>query len=446
MRWFLGQEQAYRVFSTDNEEKLGDGLETVLGFFDVISYFGQELPKWGNVCQYRPILEATFLKFVRENMTSHMTGLNRKRNGTVKYMEVPNKNVRHHGQAGVHEPIHRSRKPVPQARKGRQASPIMRTRLIVVVNPIMPKSLKPNNQESRTSPRDEQSCCRCFRMIAIAQANSMFASCAEKNPMRGHARISQEQRSLTWHVERYRCCFFRKDILHPMKTDMEGPDGEEDEPMSSEPQEKSHPPEMEEPEFYPREEFNKYNYAVNLPEMADMAEGGELHVGQVDLHTNPNMLDSFGGANPSVIPQPGDEAVCEGVHGFSCMTDTLPKGVHLEVMNMQSRDTSFPYWPYKSLHGIWIPHPPGRLIPRIKSAGEGPTPPNRPNEQNPIPCNGGGWVNIDRILDREDAFPQNRYKKSDRFQIIADQRIAEHGNRDCRFLLRDSTRKSTLAR
>ena len=82
--------------STDNEneEKLGDGLETVLGFFDVISYFRDELPKWGNVCQYRPMLEATFLKFVGENATTHMTGLNRKRNGTVKYMEVPNKNVR----------------------------------------------------------------------------------------------------------------------------------------------------------------------------------------------------------------------------------------------------------------------------------------------------------------------------------------------------------------
>ena len=79
---------------TDNEEKLGDGLETVLGFLDVISYFGKELPKWGNVCQYRPMLEATFLNFVRENMTSHMTGLNRKRSGAVKYMEVPSKTVR----------------------------------------------------------------------------------------------------------------------------------------------------------------------------------------------------------------------------------------------------------------------------------------------------------------------------------------------------------------
>ena len=73
-----------------------------------------------------------------------------------------------------------------------------------------------------------------------------------------------------------------------------------------------------------------------------MAEGRELHVGQLDLHTNPNgtmkeynnMLGSFGGASRSVIPQPGDEAVCEGVQGYSCMTHTLPKGLHLEVMNV----------------------------------------------------------------------------------------------------------------
>ena len=29
------------------------------------------------------------------------------------------------------------------------------------------------------------------------------------------------------------------------------------------------------------------------------------------------MLDLFGGASPSVIPQPGDEAVCGGVQGNS---------------------------------------------------------------------------------------------------------------------------------
>ena len=113
--------------------------------------------------------------------------------------------------------------------------------------------------------------------------------------------------------------------------EMEAPDNDEEmDPMSSEPHDKPHQPEAEEPVFYPREEFHKYvmNLSMNLSKMADLAEGGELHVGQLDLHTNPNgtmkeynhMLDSFGGASPSLIPQLGDEAVCKGVQGFSCMT------------------------------------------------------------------------------------------------------------------------------
>ena len=171
MRWFTGQEQAYRVFSTGNEEKLGDGLETVLGFFDVISYFGKELQKWGNVCQYRPMLEATFLKFVRENMTSHMTGLNRKRSGAVKHMEVPSRTVR-----DIMDRLEYSNPfiDIEEAgssgqKRGKQASP-MRTRLIV-----MPRSLKPNAREWRTSPQDKQNCCACLRIFAIALANCKFA-------------------------------------------------------------------------------------------------------------------------------------------------------------------------------------------------------------------------------------------------------------------------------
>ena len=39
---------------------------------------------------------------------------------------------------------------------------------------------------------------------------------------------------------------------------------------------------------------------------------------------------------------------------------------------------------------------------------------------NSIPCNGGGWVNIEHILSRESAFPQDRCKKSDKFQTVAE--------------------------
>ena len=66
--------------------------------------------------------------------------------------------------------------------------------------------------------------------------------------MRGRAKILQEQRNLTWHVERFRCCFFRKDE----DIDMEVPDDDEEmESMSSKPHEKPHQPGTEEPIFYP---------------------------------------------------------------------------------------------------------------------------------------------------------------------------------------------------
>ena len=39
---------------------------------------------------------------------------------------------------------------------------------------------------------------------------------------------------------------------------------------------------------------------------------------------------------------------------------------------------------------------------------------------NSIPCNGGGWVGIDHIPNRKSVFLQDRYKKSDRFQMIAE--------------------------
>ena len=163
--------------------------------------------------------------------------------------------------------------------------------------------------------------------------------------MKGHARTPQGQLSLlTRHVAKSQCCFLEGHPSSDQDIEMEAPDDDEEmDPMSSDPRDKSQQPEKEEQIFYPSKEFHKYNYVVNLSEMADLAEGGELHVGQLDLHTNPNgtmreynhVLDSFGGA--SVIPQPGDEAVCEGVLGYSCMTSTLPKGLHLEVMNMQNR-------------------------------------------------------------------------------------------------------------
>ena len=96
---------------------------------------------------------------------------------------------------------------------------------------------------------------------------------------------------------------------HPSSNEdieMEAPDDDEEmASMSSEPRhEKPHQPHAEEPIFYPREEFHKYNYVVNLSKMADLAEGGELQLVNstyTRIRTEPynHVLDAFGGASPS---------------------------------------------------------------------------------------------------------------------------------------------------
>ena len=70
------------------------------------------------------------------------------------------------------------------------------------------------------------------------------------------------------------------------------------------------------------------------------------------------------------------------------------------------------------VHSVWVQHVPPRHIPHVivkilrHQIGQ--------KWGNSIPCNGGGWVDIDHILSRESAFPQDRYKKSGRFQMIAE--------------------------
>ena len=393
MRWFLGQEQTYRVFSTDNEEKLGDGLETVLGFFDVISYFGNELPKWGNVCQYRAMLEATFLKFVRGNSTTHMTGLNRKKHGTVKYMDVPNKAVRDitHGLTYTNPYVDfEEASSTGQKRKAGESSN----------EDAADRGREPDHAEE---PDVKQS--RTGGVTRRAELLQLFENlCTRAGELNVCIMCGKESHEGTCRDTARATESDRMQLLflpegHPSSDediDMEGPEGEG---ASSEPRERSHPPEMEEPNVRPREELCKYNYAVNLPQMADMGTGGQLHVGHLDLHTNPNgsmkdynnTLDLFGGANPSVIPQPGDEAVCKGVRGFSCMTDTLPKGMHLEVMNTQSRDTSFPYWPYKEYTAFGSTGRHDGLYPMSKALVSILRHQIGVKRGNAIPCNGGGW-------------------------------------------------------
>ena len=72
------------------------------------------------------------------------------------------------------------------------------------------------------------------------------------------------------------------------------------------------------------------------------------------------------------------------------------------------------------VHGIWVKYQPRRLVPDIERLVKILRRQIRAKRGNSIPCNGGGWVNIDYIPDREDVFSQYRCRKGDRLQIIAE--------------------------
>ena len=144
---------------------------------------------------------------------------------------------------------------------------------------------------------------------------------------------------------------------------------------------------------------------------------------------------------PSVVPQPGEEDGSNPAHGYVSMTGALPKGVHLEMLNMYSQSVAFPFWPFGeySSHAslearqamCHISTSLGKIL-RHHIGGR----------RDYATCNCGGWVNIEETLRRNDIFPREWYNKrliamqhersgrKPRFQILAagcDQEIHRAG-------------------
>ena len=61
------------------EQTMGDVVEMVLGFFEVMSYFQHELPLWKDAWKIKREFEQSIVRHLAGNVT-HTTGQNRKRN------------------------------------------------------------------------------------------------------------------------------------------------------------------------------------------------------------------------------------------------------------------------------------------------------------------------------------------------------------------------------
>ena len=89
----LDQGTMYELLGqTTNEESLGDVVEMVLGFFEVMSYFQHELPLWRDVWKIKKEFEHSIVRHLAGNV-SHTTGQNRKRNKPSARLGAPTKEV-----------------------------------------------------------------------------------------------------------------------------------------------------------------------------------------------------------------------------------------------------------------------------------------------------------------------------------------------------------------
>ena len=89
----LDQGTMYELLGqTTNEESLGDVVEMVLGFFEVMSYFQHELPLWKDAWKIKREFEQSIVRHLAGNVT-HTTGQNRKRNKPSAQLGVPTKEV-----------------------------------------------------------------------------------------------------------------------------------------------------------------------------------------------------------------------------------------------------------------------------------------------------------------------------------------------------------------
>ena len=89
----LDQGTMYELLGqTSNEESLGDVVEMVLGFFEVMSYFQHELPLWKDAWKIKREFEQSIVRHLAGNVT-HTTGQNRRRNKPSAQLGAPTKEV-----------------------------------------------------------------------------------------------------------------------------------------------------------------------------------------------------------------------------------------------------------------------------------------------------------------------------------------------------------------
>ena len=241
-----------------------------------------------------------------------------------------------------------------------------------------------------------------------------------------------------------------KRIRKPLSSDHVSSDeemGDAEEPSSSTP--KGH----KTGEQMGKETIEMYSYTINLVEMADTAEGGELQCGGVDLTVNPcgdhrtfkTTMERGCDTIPCYIPRFGDVSSVDLPWAYASMTDPkfFPKGASLEQIDVQQPGKSInfclqpfndaPFGKIGDEHSVFgtrdqanqLSHDLCRILRHKIGNCRG----------SAFKCDEGGWVDIDAIINAYgvNIFPPKTARERRYMGIVEVMKWQESGYKKSRF-------------
>ena len=295
---------------TTNEESLGDVVEMILGFFEVMSYKRE--------------FEQSIVRHLAGNV-SHTTGQNRKRNKPSAQLGAPTTEVL--DIMNTVKPRHPRSLTAEHATQGskRKATESEGDGLGQVPDPS--RSSQPNVEKEekkqrvidgrRAAPEFLVSMEKCMGEMGICMR---CANLAHDGDCKNYEEAAGNEKAM-------------KKIRELLSSDHVTSDeemGDTEEPSSSASKERKKGGQEG------KETIEMYSYTINLVEMADTAEGGELQCGGVDLTYNPcgdnrtfkTTLERGCDTIPCYIPKFGDVSDVHMPWAYASIVDPkyFPKG------------------------------------------------------------------------------------------------------------------------
>ena len=417
----LGQGTMYDLLDqTTNEETLGDVVEMVLGFFEVMSYFQHELPLWRDVWKIKREFEQSIVRHLAGNV-SKTTGQSRRRNKPSAQLGTPTKEVldiinmikpKHPYSLVIEQANQRSKRKASEG-GSEDRGPV----------PDQSQSSQPKEEKEEKEQRVIDG-----RRAALKFLDSMEKCMEDKGicAMCANAAHDGDCKKIEDAAGNDKAMKRIRDLLSSEHVSSDEEMGDAEEPSSSTP--KEHKTRRQ----TGKETIEMYSYTMNLVEMADMAEGGELQCGGVDLTFNPCGDDRTfkatleRGVTPflATSQNPRDASSVDLPWAYMSMTDPrfFPNHAILEQIDTQQlgKSISFCICPFgnagSAIRVLCLTREIKLTSCLTTFAGSFAT-----SRGSTFKCDEGGWVDIDAIItDYEvNLFPPSTSKHK-RYMVIVE--------------------------